>query len=396
MHIAILSTSYPLKRGTSSGIFVSRLVDALPDSLDKTVITPCPDFPVQPEMHTGVNIKCFRYAPRRWQRLAHGPGGIPVALRRQRWLILLLPLLVLSMLLSCIRVARRTDLIHANWSLNGLTAGIAGKLTSTPVITTLRGSDVSRLEHSLISRLLLHGCLLTNCRVVAVNNAIKDAVCTLYPRYSRRVVTIPNGVDDAFLAIAAGDNRKDGTTRITSIGNLNPNKGMHTILEALPLLANNPGISLRIVGDGPDRDRLQSMAADIANDTIRIDLPGSKDPDEIPSVLADTDIFILASLAEGRPNVVLEAMASGRPVLASDIDGVRELITHEDTGLLFTVDDPASLATQLERLLNDRELCARIGQAARHFITSNQLNWARCAGSYQALYRTCLQGTAAA
>ena len=171
---------------------------------------------------------------------------------------------------------------------------------------------------------------------------------------------------------------------------------MHTILESLPLLGNNPGISLCIVGDGPDRGRLQSMAADIANNTISIDLPGSKDPDEIASVLADTDIFILASHAEGRPNVVLEAMASGRPVLASDIDGVRELITHEENGLLFSVDDPASLATQLERLLNDRELCARIGQAARQFITSNQLNWARCADSYQGLYRTCLQGTAAA
>jgi glycosyltransferase involved in cell wall biosynthesis len=395
MHIAILSTSYPLKPGASSGIFVSRLVDALPGNLDKTIITPCPDFPVQPEMHSGVTVTCFRYAPRRWQRLAHGPGGIPVALRRQRWLVLLLPVLLISMLLSCIRIARRTDLIHANWSLNGLVAGIAGKLTATPVITTLRGSDVSRLEHSLLRRILLYGCLRTNCRVVAVNNAIKDAVCGLYPRYSTRMVTVANGVDDSFLGIAAGEDRQHGATRITSIGNLNPNKRMHTIIEALPLIKGKPQISLCIVGDGPERDRLQSLAATTANDHTSIDLTGSKDPDEIPSILAETDIFILASRAEGRPNVILEAMAAGRPILASDIEGIRELITHEETGLLFRVDDPGSLAVQLERLLSDPELCARLGQAARRFITTHQLTWERCAGSYLELYQACLQDVTA-
>ena len=60
MHIAIVSTSYPLKPGASSGIFVSRLVDALPGSMHKTIITPCPDFPVQADMHSGVTVRCFR------------------------------------------------------------------------------------------------------------------------------------------------------------------------------------------------------------------------------------------------------------------------------------------------------------------------------------------------
>lgn len=394
MQIAILSTSYPLKPGASSGIFVSRLVDALSDTVKKTIVTPCPDFRPVPDMHAGVTVKCFRYAPKNWQQLAHGPGGIPVALRKHRWLLLLLPPLLLSMFVSCIRIARRVDLIHANWSLNGLVAGIAGKLTATPVITTLRGSDVSGLEHSRVKRLLLYGCLRTNDHVVTVNDTINHTVCSLYPRYSSRVVTVPNGVDDTFLDIPGNKIRKHNTARITSIGNLNPNKRMHTIIEALPLIKGNPGINLCIVGDGPERNRLQSLAVNTANNSIRIELPGSKAPDEIPSILAEADIFILASRAEGRPNVILEAMAAGLPILASDIDGIRELITHEESGLLFVVDDPVSLATQLERLVYDPVLCARLGQAARRFITTNHLTWERCASRYQQLYQTCIQDTA--
>jgi glycosyltransferase involved in cell wall biosynthesis len=89
-------------------------------------------------------------------------------------------------------------------------------------------------------------------------------------------------------------------------------------------------------------------------------------------------------------------MAAGRPILASDIDGILELIIHEETGLLFSVDDPGSLAVQLERLLSDPDLCDRLGQAARRFITTHQLTWERCAGSYLGLYQACLQDRAAA
>jgi len=395
MRIAIVTTSFPLQPDASSGIFVWRLAAALPDELEKTVITPCPDFPVQADLHNGISVQCFRYAPRRWQRLAHGPGGIPVALRRHRWMILLLPVLLGAMLLSCFRVARRVDVLHANWSINGLVAGMAGRLTGTPVITTLRGSDVSRLSASRLQRLLLAGCLRTSCRVVTVNDAIRNRICSLYPRYSSRVVTVPNGVDSELLSIARLP-VTDRPLRITSIGNLNPNKGMHLILAALALVKSPGAIRLQIVGDGPERNRLQSMADKLSAARATVQLTGAVAPDRIPALLADTDIFILASYAEGRPNVVLEAMAAGLPVLGSDIDGIRELVTHGDTGLLFRVDDPGALAGQLERLLQDPALRERLGQAARRFIISSRLSWERCAGSYHELYNSCLQPAATA
>ncbi len=310
-------------------------------------------------------------------------------------MIVLLPLLLGAMWFSCLRIARRVDLLHANWSLNGLVAGLAGRLTGTPVITTLRGSDVTRLEQSRAQRLLLAGCLRTRCRVVTVNDAIRHSVCRLYPGFGDRVVTIPNGVDSALLSIerasAAGR-----PVRITSIGNLNPNKRMHVILEALARMKFPCAIELRIVGDGPERERLQAMAERLRGPGVAVELTGAVAPERIPSLLADTDIFILASHAEGRPNVVLEAMAAGLPVLGSDIAGIRELLTDGETGLLFRVDDPAALAARLQRLLAEPGLRERLGQAARNFITEGQLTWERCAGSYHALYRDCLAPARAA
>lgn len=390
MHIAIVTTSFPLRPGASSGIFILRLATALPEQVTATVVTPCPDFPVQDDLSTAFRIQCFRYAPRRWQRLAHGPGGIPVALRNHRWMTLLLPFLLSGMLVGCIRIARHVDLLHANWSINGLLAGIAGSLTGKPVITTLRGSDVSRLAQSRVQRLVLAACLRTSCRVVTVSESLRNSIQSLYPRYRDRVVTVPNGVDSDLLAITRRT-VPGRALRITSIGNLNPNKRMHLILAALPLMKSTPDIELMIVGDGPERSRLQAMAEQFDGQRISVRLTGPVTPESIPSLLADTDIFVLASYREGRPNVVLEAMAAGLPVLGSDIEGIRELIRDEQTGLLFRVDDTDSLARQLERLLANPGLRSRLGQAARDFITTGKLTWERCAASYLELYENCLQ-----
>lgn len=389
MRVAIVTTSYPLRIDSSSGIFISRLVAHLPGYINKTVITPCSDYPVTVQRSTNTRLQCFRYAPWSWQVIAHQPGGIPVALRTHRWLILLLPFLLLSMLLACIRAGCKSDLLHANWSLNGLIAGLAGKLTGTPVITTLRGSDVDRLEHSIIRRLVLRGCLCLNCRVITVSDAIRIQVCKRFPKYRARVSTIANGVSEEFikLPVARTDNR--GTLQITSIGSLIPRKCTDTLIRAVAGIKDISKLRLNIIGDGPERVALQAMAKKAESDGLDIVFPGNLPPDKIPGVLALTDVFVLASHAEGRPNVVLEAMAAGIPVVASDIEGVRELIQHGETGLLFPSGDNEALIHELERLLNDAELRQQLGQSARQFIFDHGLTWQQCAANYTALYKTC-------
>jgi glycosyltransferase involved in cell wall biosynthesis len=389
MHIAIITTSYPLTAESTSGIFICRLVNNLPADIRCKIVTPCPNFAVTAKTDSDTKIQCFRYAPRQWQLLAHQPGGIPVAMRKRRGLLLLLPWMLLSMQIACIRSGRHADLIHANWSLNGVIAGIAGRLTGTPVITTLRGSDVERLAQSSISRLLLRWCLQLSDRTVTVSNAIKDQVCERFPQYREKIVTIPNGVGDEFLRIPGHQPDDSIALSITSIGSLIPRKCTDTLIRAAARVSHKTDIRLNIIGAGPELEALHTLSRQVATKGLTINFPGSIAPDEIPDQLASTDIFVLASRFEGRPNVILEAMAAGKAIIAADIDGVRELISHEKTGLLFTAGNQNSLTKQLSRLCSDFELRIRLGRTAKTFILENRLTWKHCAYEYGALYASC-------
>lgn len=390
MHIAIVTTSYPLTDDSTSGIFISRLVNNLPSEIGTTILTPCPDFTVAEEIDNATNIKCFRYAPRRWQQLAHQPGGIPVALRNHKGLLLLMPWMLLSMLIACIRIGRHVDLMHANWSLNGVIAGIAGRLIGTPVITTLRGSDVERLAQSGISRLLLKWCLHLNRRVVTVSDAINKQVGDIFPQYQEKIISIPNGAGEIFLNIPEYHAIDNTSINVTSIGSLISRKCMDTIIRAAARVSHRTDIQLNIIGEGPELDALKAVYRQVETNGLTVNFPGSISPDAIPDRLAATDVFVLASRFEGRPNVILEAMAAGRAIIASDIDGVRELVKHEETGLLFTAGHPDSLVDCLDRLCADPNLRQRLGQSARAFILNSGLTWSQCAKNYSALYTSCI------
>jgi glycosyltransferase involved in cell wall biosynthesis len=386
MHVAIVTTSYPLTPDSTSGIFIKRLVDSLPGDVTRTIITPCPDSRPRPHETVGTRIHCIRYAPRAWQRISHKPGGIPVALKGNRWFIMLLPIMLLAMFTACVRIGRQADLIHANWSLNGLIAGIAGLLTGTPVITTLRGSDVEGLENSFTRRQILAGCIALNSRIITVSDAICTQARALFPKYAAKFAAIPNGVGDEFMNIGRAETASSGQIlSISSIGNLSRNKRMDTVIRAALAMGGNRRV-VHIVGDGPEREALEHAAADSDEHGVTVELHGALPPGEIPRILAGTDILVLASRSEGRPNVLLEAMAAGLPVVASDIEGVRELVTDSETGLLFESGNADQLATQLARLRDDPELRARLGAAAREFIIRNGLTWQQCATAYREIY----------
>jgi glycosyltransferase involved in cell wall biosynthesis len=141
---------------------------------------------------------------------------------------------------------------------------------------------------------------------------------------------------------------------------------------------------LRIVGDGPERDRLYATADDLR---IRdcVEFVGPLPPEDIAGQLQWADIFAFSSAAEGRPNAILEAMAAGLPIIATDIPGVRELIAP-DAGLLFPVGDAAALADGIRHLSAHPAEARALGQAARARIEASNLTWAACAGRYTALY----------
>jgi len=339
-----------------------------------------------------IAIRCFRYAPRRLQTLAHAPGGIPAALRTRKWVYLLLPSFLLAMFASCLRHGRSTDIIYANWAICGCIAGLAGKLLDVPVITTLRGSDVMRAQRSFVDRLILALCLHWSHAVVTVSHAIEAWIQERYPHHAAKTCTIENGVEDVFLELPAGRASAPGEPRLRllAVGSLIASKGVDQIITALNRLPERRQIMLTIVGDGPEREHLIELVRSLGLQH-NVEFTGTLAPSAIPSEFARAQVFVLASHSEGRPNVILEAMAAALPVVASDIPGVNELVEHGHTGLLFRPGGIEELTQHLLALMRNATLRDRLGRAGRSSILQRQLHWDATAGQYYRLYTTLVE-----
>ena len=381
LRVLLVSTSFPLRSGEVSGIFVRRLADALSDRVMLEVLTPCGREGFVSDATYPVH--CFRYAPRAWQGLTHSPGGIPAALKRRPAYGFVLLLMLLSLFMSVYRRAGRIDVIHANWSLTGLICALAGRLRGCPVITTLRGSDVARLESSRLTRLLTAWTISLSHHTVTVSSAMLDELRARFPLSALHTSHIPNGADDALCALPWPE--VGNTLRITTIGNLIPGKAVHDLLQALAECGGAFGVETTIVGDGPERERLEALARELGL-SCKVRFMGIVPPAAVVGALGESDVFVLTSHAEGRPNVVVEAMAAGRAIVATALPGVCELLEHEHNGLLFEPGDTAALAAHLRRLAIDPALRLRLGRAARKTIADRGLSWQSSARLYDELY----------
>jgi glycosyltransferase involved in cell wall biosynthesis len=383
LRVLLVTTSYPLTEGSASGIFVKRLVTSLPQSVQAAVLTPC-------GLEAGVadsgseRLYCFRYAPRRWQVLAHQPGGIPVALRRRPALTLLLPVFLGSMFLGVLRRARHCDLVHANWSLSGAVAALACLLARRPLLTTLRGEDVTRGLAGGSGRWLLDKCLRHSQLVSVVGEAMREALNVRYPWASDRLRFVPNGV----AAITAGEFRAplagNGPAQLIGVGSLIPRKGFATLLDAMALLS--APVRLILVGDGHERNELVARVRRLGLEE-RVQFAGAIPPKRVSELLAEADVFVLPSYSEGRPNALLEAMAAGLPCVASDIDGVRELLGPGERGVCVAPGDARALAEALGGLLRAPDQARSLARKARAYVVEAGLLWPETGKRYARLYR---------
>lgn len=389
LRVALLTTSFPLEQSSSSGIFVARLAESLAKDVSVTVITPADQKNTHTISRNGITIRPFRYAPRSWQVLTHRAGGIPVALANNKLLYFLLPALLFSMLIKCIRYAYSSDVVHANWAICGCVAGVAGLVSNVPVVTTLRGDDVNRARVSVLDKFILWLCIRLSARVTVVSRTIESWICDQFPRCAYKVSLIENGVDDRLLRITREKVPLERRlpVRLLTIGSLIPRKGIDQIIQSLALLEDQRKVLLTIIGTGPEKDRLNELVATSGLQESVVFIDGVP-PTEVPALLFQADVFILASHSEGRPNVILEAMAAGLPVIGTDIGGINELIAHDQNGLLFQDGDHAMLAKHIEKLVDCDEMRIRLGSAAKNNIISRKLVWANTAQHYFLVYQS--------
>lgn len=208
-------------------------------------------------------------------------------------------------------------------------------------------------------------------RVIAVSQAVKNAI-TVFP--SEKITVIYNGIEtEKFLAAPAGTLRKElglsATTRIVGmVGRVHPVKGHATFLRSIPeILAANPDTAFIIAGGG-DISTLQGMNGEVH-------FLGARS--NIPEIMKDLNVLVMASQREAFGLVTVEAMAAGTPVVATNTGGTVEIITDGETGLLFPPGDPIKLAQAVIKVLTDDKLAERLKQgglsAAKRYNIRNML-----------------------
>ncbi len=270
----------------------------------------------------------------------------------------------------------------------GPAAWLLKRLRGTPYVVSLRGGDVPgfqpydlagyhRLTAPLI-RFLWRGA----AAVVANSRGLADLAAASAGGVPIRM--IPNGVDAARFA-PAGELSREGPVRLVFVGRLVRQKGLDVLLEALARLPAEACFEVEIVGDGPLRAELASLAGRLGL-AAKVRFSGWVSRADMPETLRRADAFVFPSRDEGMPNAVLEAMASGLAVAATRIAGNEELVEDGRTGFLVPPDDPAALSAVVARLVADRNLCWRLGRAGRDKAVG-EYSWRVVAEAYAALCR---------
>jgi glycosyltransferase involved in cell wall biosynthesis len=269
----------------------------------------------------------------------------------------------------------RINIVHSMGSRADFFARIACRnILFAKVICTVamlvEGYDVNGLRKAVYkfadwysSRFVSH--------YITVSQALKQKLIQEREIPEERISVIYNGVElDRFNPERFNSNGlrkslgiKEDYTIVGSIGRLVYQKGFLYLIEAARILhQKNYKIRLVIVGQGPEENKLKHMAETSGIIDVCTFVGQRFD---IPQLLSDFDIFALPSVLEGLPRVVIEAMAMGKPIVAADIDGVREELTHNRTGIIVPPKNPVALAEAIMSLINDKRRGIQLGSEAR-------------------------------
>ena len=272
----------------------------------------------------------------------------------------------------------RPDVVHTHLTYANILGTLAAKLAQRPCVASIHNVDSNQLKLASPKR-WLEGQVLRRwaTRVVVVAEGARPRVAHNFGVPADHLVTLSNALDPHTVRLPVPYNRAamrralgatPGESLLCTIARLDPSKGQTYFLQALAeVRARNPRIRFRalLVGDGPRREDLRRVAASLGL-ADRVHLLGIRR--DVAEIIAASDVFVLPSLNEGLSQALLEAMALGVPVIATDVGGTADAVVPGRTGWLVAAADSSGLATAIDHVLgNEREAATRAA-AARNLI----------------------------
>lgn len=403
-----LSTSYPKEMGNGTAPFIREISHALV-AQGVAVHLLLPDHPdlQWPDGDSPVHLYRHRYLPSfvsdNWY--VWGYGGALIADRRLRGRAVgVLPSAALSAAYRLIGMTRKVkpDVLHAHWLLPaGPIVGLVSRICKIPYVVSLHGSGVFLAEQhpifEAVGRFALRGAThISACSGDLAERALKMGA------YPGSLSVVPYGVDiERFRPdreTARRQARRDlgvesGRMLVLAVGRLVAKKGFGHLIDAMAAVNE---AELVIAGSGDLEGDLRRKRSALGIES-RVRMLGNVSQEQVQGLYAAADVLVVPSIrdelgnVDGLPNVILEGMASGLPIIASRIAGIPQAIRHEKNGLLVEPGDVASLSSALARLTNDADLCRLLGRQARADAVSG-FQWSDAAESYSRMLRTaCLE-----
>ncbi len=368
MKILTFSTLYPNAASPNHGIFVeTRLRHLLQSgSVDARVVAPVPWFPSSNPRYG--RYAAYARAPRQEQC-----RGIDVI--HPRYLSLpKIGMTVAPFLLAAGALSVMADMIRGGWDFDiidahyfypdGVAAAILGEKLNKPVVITARGTDINLLPRFVFPRRLILRAARSAAALVAVSAALKTALTQLGVD-SDNISVLRNGVDTRLFHPVDRQVQRArlglAGSVLLMVGNLVALKGHEIMLRALP---DFPGACLLIIGEGEEEKTLRTLAGALGVEG-RVRFLGAMPQEQLPAYYGAADALVLASSREGWPNVLLEAMACGTPVVSTCVGGTLEIVAAPEAGVLMTERSAPGMLEALNRLFSnypDRNLTRRYAE----------------------------------
>ena len=397
--VVMVATSYPRFEGDTVGTFMEPIAKGVAArGHDVHLVLPWHPRLERRGSEGGVTFHAFHYAPAASLHVFGYAGALREDVRLRPAAIAATPLALAAGWRLTRRVARAVEatVMHGHWVVPG-GAIAAWAAPERPLVISLHGSDVYVAERHAVVRRVARGVLARASAIVACSDDLRARAVALGAR-PERSLTVPYGVDaDRFRpdpAVRATQRAAWGVADdefvVFSAGRFVRKKGFEYLIDAVGRLRDAPRLRLVLAGggdlDGELRDRLARQ--DLGSAAV---FPGVVPHAAMPAALAAADLVVVPSVrddagnVDGLPNVVLEALASGTPVVATTAGGIGAAIEDDWTGRLVPERDVAALARAIGELMADRGRRVRYGVAARSRMVVDG-GWARVAERLEAVY----------
>ncbi|MBM7688896.1 hypothetical protein BCR24_04435 [Enterococcus ureilyticus] len=359
--LLVTASTFPRWQDDTEPKFIYDLCKEYAKYYDVTVLVPSTYGALNKEEMEGLHVVRYRYFPiKKLETLAY-PGAIVPRIKEKKSRALLVPFMFIAMYFAIRKEMKKVDAVHSNWLIP---QGIIQQFFKKPFVLTGLGGDVTSLNKGFIKKMKMR-TLLKASAVTVVSKDLKEHLEKEY-RYEKAEV-IPMGVDlTKFSPKYRQDNffETNGKPVILFVGRLAEKKGAKYLIRAMAKI----DAVLIIVGDGPEKEVLMQEANHVQAD---IRFVGSKNKDELAVINASCDIFCVPSVVakdgdkDGLPVALIEAMASGVPVVASDVGGINEAVEDNVNGFLVEPSDVQELESKLNELLSERNRRLDMGKKAR-------------------------------